>query len=109
MDEAIGAVGAPRVMPVHEQRLTQVRRHRAGTTAFDPGTAEQNRTRGSRSPAWRSSSVRSALGWTSGRGFTPVNRPRLDRSDMHFACVYDPVLPPAAPGPIAMAPPLIAR
>lgn len=35
VDGTIGIAGAPRLMPVLEKRLTQVRRHRAGTTVLD--------------------------------------------------------------------------
>ncbi len=35
VDEVLGTVGAPRVMPILEKRLTQVRRHRVGTTVAD--------------------------------------------------------------------------
>lgn len=35
LDDGVSVVGAPRVMPVLEKRLTQVRRHRAGTTMLD--------------------------------------------------------------------------
>ncbi|GAA3923416.1 hypothetical protein GCM10022382_31450 [Microbacterium invictum] len=35
VDELVGALAAPRVMPVLEKRLSQVRRHRAGTTVAD--------------------------------------------------------------------------
>lgn len=35
VDGVFGAIGAPQVMPVLERRLTQVRRHRAGTTVAD--------------------------------------------------------------------------
>lgn len=35
LDEGLSVVGAPRVQPVLERRLTQVRRHRAGTTVLD--------------------------------------------------------------------------
>lgn len=35
LDGSIGGAAAPRLMPVLEKRLTQVRRHRAGTTVLD--------------------------------------------------------------------------
>ncbi len=37
LSEGIGVVGAPRVMPVLEKRLTRVRRHRAAGWAIDAG------------------------------------------------------------------------